>query len=53
MFKMMLIVTVLFKTSAFQIEALKSVTKSDLVTWFQAHRSNNKKVLSVHVSISR
>uniref|UniRef100_A0A8C3LTQ7 Nardilysin convertase n=1 Tax=Chrysolophus pictus TaxID=9089 RepID=A0A8C3LTQ7_CHRPC len=33
----------------FQIEALKSVTKSDLVSWFQTHRSSTKKVLSVHV----
>ncbi|KAI6064015.1 Nardilysin [Aix galericulata] len=39
----------LFDRLAREIEALKSVTKSDLVTWFQAHRSNNKKVLSVHV----
>uniref|UniRef100_A0A8C0IA28 Nardilysin convertase n=1 Tax=Bubo bubo TaxID=30461 RepID=A0A8C0IA28_BUBBB len=39
----------LFDRLAREIEALKSVTKSDLVTWFQAHRSNKKKVLSVHV----
>uniref|UniRef100_A0A8B9TG26 Nardilysin n=1 Tax=Anas platyrhynchos TaxID=8839 RepID=A0A8B9TG26_ANAPL len=39
----------LFDRLAREIEALKSVTKSDLVTWFQTHRSNNKKVLSVHV----
>ncbi|XP_040466082.1 nardilysin isoform X2 [Falco naumanni] len=39
----------LFDRLAREIEALKSVSKSDLVTWFQAHRSNKKKVLSVHV----
>ncbi|XP_030311603.1 nardilysin [Calypte anna] len=39
----------LFDRLAREIEALKSVTKSDLVTWFQAHRSNTRKVLSVHV----
>uniref|UniRef100_A0A8C3K5H6 Nardilysin convertase n=1 Tax=Calidris pygmaea TaxID=425635 RepID=A0A8C3K5H6_9CHAR len=39
----------LFDRLAREIEALKSVTKSDLVTWFQAHRSNKKKMLSVHV----
>uniref|UniRef100_A0A8B9PHG8 Nardilysin n=1 Tax=Apteryx owenii TaxID=8824 RepID=A0A8B9PHG8_APTOW len=39
----------LFDRLAREIEALKSVTKSDLVTWFQAHRSSEKKVLSVHV----
>lgn len=36
----------------FQIEALKSITKSDLVSWYQTHRSSMKKVLSVHVSSS-
>lgn len=33
----------------FQIEALKSITQADLVNWFQAHRSDQRKVLSVHV----
>ncbi|OXB59104.1 hypothetical protein ASZ78_011449 [Callipepla squamata] len=39
----------LFDRLAREIEALKSVTKSDLVSWFQTHRSSKKKVLSVHV----
>ncbi|XP_033919880.1 nardilysin [Melopsittacus undulatus] len=39
----------LFDRLAREIEALKSVTQSNLVTWFQAHRSSKKKVLSVHV----
>ncbi|XP_071421582.1 nardilysin [Pithys albifrons albifrons] len=39
----------LFDRLAREVEALKSVTKSDLVSWFQAHRSNQRKVLSVHV----
>uniref|UniRef100_A0A669PD47 Nardilysin convertase n=1 Tax=Phasianus colchicus TaxID=9054 RepID=A0A669PD47_PHACC len=39
----------LFDRLAREIEALKSVTKSDLVSWFQTHRSSTKKVLSVHV----
>lgn len=49
------LITALLKphSCGLQIEALKSVTKSDLVTWFQAHRSNKKKVLSVHVSVSQ
>ncbi|KAJ7405361.1 Nardilysin [Willisornis vidua] len=39
----------LFDRLAREVEALKSVTKSDLVSWFEAHRSNQRKVLSVHV----
>lgn len=53
MFKMTCITTVLLKPPfcGFQIEALKSITQADLVNWFQAHRSNQRKVLSVHVSV--
>lgn len=53
MFKMTCITTVLLKppSCGFQIEALKSITQADLVNWFQAHRSNQRKVLSVHVSV--
>ncbi|RMC08679.1 hypothetical protein DUI87_14927 [Hirundo rustica rustica] len=39
----------LFDRLAREIEALKSITQADLVNWFQAHRSNQRKVLSVHV----
>lgn len=39
----------LFDRLAREIEALKSVTQEDLVNWFQDHRSNQRKVLSVHV----
>uniref|UniRef100_G3UU84 Uncharacterized protein n=1 Tax=Meleagris gallopavo TaxID=9103 RepID=G3UU84_MELGA len=38
-----------FDRLAREIEALKSVTKSDLVSWYQTHRSSTKKVLSIHV----
>lgn len=53
MFEITWITAVLLKpcSCGLQIEALKSVTQSNLVTWFQAHRSSKKKVLSVHVSI--
>lgn len=34
-----------------KIEALKSFSKSDLVTWFKAHRGPGSKMLSVHVSM--
>ncbi|XP_019474294.1 nardilysin-like [Meleagris gallopavo] len=37
-----------FDRLAREIEALKSVTKSDLVSWYQTHRSSTKKVLSIH-----
>lgn len=33
-----------------KIEALKSFSKSDLVSWFKAHRGPESKMLSVHVS---
>ncbi|EMP33557.1 Nardilysin [Chelonia mydas] len=39
----------LFDRLAREIEALKSLTKADLVDWFQAHRGSESKVLSVHV----
>uniref|UniRef100_A0A7M4FS17 Nardilysin convertase n=1 Tax=Crocodylus porosus TaxID=8502 RepID=A0A7M4FS17_CROPO len=39
----------LFDRLAREIEALKSLTKSDLVAWFQVHRKSERKVLSVHV----
>uniref|UniRef100_A0A8U8CAZ8 Uncharacterized protein n=1 Tax=Geospiza parvula TaxID=87175 RepID=A0A8U8CAZ8_GEOPR len=39
----------LFDRLAREIEALKSITQADLVNWFQDHRSNQRKVLSVHV----
>ncbi|XP_030427779.1 nardilysin [Gopherus evgoodei] len=39
----------LFDRLACEIEALKSLTKADLVDWFQAHRGSESKVLSVHV----
>ncbi|XP_074858591.1 nardilysin [Carettochelys insculpta] len=39
----------LFDRLAREIEALKSLTKADLVDWFQAHRGSQSKVLSVHV----
>ncbi|XP_030429676.1 nardilysin-like isoform X5 [Gopherus evgoodei] len=32
-----------------QVEALQSLTKSDLVDWFQAHRGKERKALSIHV----
>uniref|UniRef100_A0A8C4Y5N4 Nardilysin n=1 Tax=Gopherus evgoodei TaxID=1825980 RepID=A0A8C4Y5N4_9SAUR len=31
------------------VEALQSLTKSDLVDWFQAHRGKERKALSIHV----
>ncbi|EHB00686.1 Nardilysin [Heterocephalus glaber] len=39
----------LFDRLAHEIEALKSFSKSDLVTWFKAHRGPESKMLSVHV----
>ncbi|XP_005398655.1 PREDICTED: nardilysin isoform X1 [Chinchilla lanigera] len=39
----------LFDRLAHEIEALKSFSKSDLVTWFKAHRGPGSKMLSVHV----
>uniref|UniRef100_A0A8D0H138 Nardilysin convertase n=1 Tax=Sphenodon punctatus TaxID=8508 RepID=A0A8D0H138_SPHPU len=39
----------LFDRLAREIDALKSLSKADLVNWFQAHRGNEGKVLSVHV----
>uniref|UniRef100_A0A8C5U079 Nardilysin convertase n=1 Tax=Malurus cyaneus samueli TaxID=2593467 RepID=A0A8C5U079_9PASS len=39
----------LFDRLAREIEALKSITQADLVNWFQLHRRNHRKVLSVHV----
>ncbi|XP_074858420.1 nardilysin-like [Carettochelys insculpta] len=39
----------LFDRLAHEAEALKSLTKSDLVAWFQAHRGKEKKALSIHV----
>jgi hypothetical protein len=35
-----------------KIEALKSFSKSDLVSWFKAHRGPGSKMLSVHVSMA-
>ncbi|XP_071772027.2 nardilysin [Centroberyx gerrardi] len=32
-----------------EIEALKQMTKAELVTWFQEHRGQNSRKLSVHV----
>uniref|UniRef100_A0A8C3F4Y5 Nardilysin n=1 Tax=Chrysemys picta bellii TaxID=8478 RepID=A0A8C3F4Y5_CHRPI len=39
----------LFDRLAHEVEALRSVTKSDLVDWFQAHRGKERKALSIHV----
>ncbi|XP_064138022.1 nardilysin isoform X2 [Loxodonta africana] len=39
----------LFDRLAHEIEALKSFSKSDLVSWFKAHRGSGSKMLSVHV----
>ncbi|EGV97926.1 Nardilysin [Cricetulus griseus] len=39
----------LFDRLAHEIEALKSFSKSDLVSWFKAHRGPESKMLSVHV----
>nr|KAF6444643.1 nardilysin convertase [Molossus molossus] len=39
----------LFDRLVHEIEALKSFSKSDLVTWFKAHRGPGSKMLSVHV----
>ncbi|XP_067391576.1 nardilysin-like [Emydura macquarii macquarii] len=39
----------LFDRLAHEVEALKSLTKSDLVNWFQAHRGKERKALSIHV----
>uniref|UniRef100_A0A6I8P7N4 Nardilysin convertase n=1 Tax=Ornithorhynchus anatinus TaxID=9258 RepID=A0A6I8P7N4_ORNAN len=39
----------LFDRLAHEIEALKSFTKSDLVSWFGEHRGGRGRVLSVHV----
>lgn len=35
-----------------KIEALKSFSKLDLVSWFKAHRGPGSKMLSVHVSVA-
>ncbi|KAM4721771.1 nardilysin [Rhinophrynus dorsalis] len=32
-----------------EVDALKTFSKTDMVTWFQAHRGSDRKVLSVHV----
>lgn len=34
-----------------QIEALKLITKAELVSWFMEHRDTTSKKLSVHVSL--
>ncbi|CAI5777180.1 nardilysin [Podarcis lilfordi] len=39
----------LFDRLVREIEALKSLSQSELVDWFQAHRGKERKVLSVHV----
>uniref|UniRef100_A0A8C8VZB3 Nardilysin n=2 Tax=Peromyscus maniculatus bairdii TaxID=230844 RepID=A0A8C8VZB3_PERMB len=39
----------LFDRLAHEIEALKGFSKSDLVSWFKAHRGPGSKMLSVHV----
>ncbi|KAL6087162.1 hypothetical protein STEG23_003255 [Scotinomys teguina] len=39
----------LFDRLAHEIEALKAFSKSDLVSWFKAHRGPGSKMLSVHV----
>ncbi|KAM9243049.1 nardilysin isoform 2-T2 [Dugong dugon] len=39
----------LFDRLAHEIEALKSFSKADLVSWFKAHRGPGSKMLSVHV----
>ncbi|CAM4606798.1 unnamed protein product [Caretta caretta] len=39
----------LFDRLAYEVEALQSLTKSDLVDWFQAHRGKERKALSIHV----
>ncbi|XP_053105937.1 nardilysin [Hemicordylus capensis] len=39
----------LFDRLVREIEVLKSLSQSELVDWFQAHRSKKRKVLSVHV----
>ncbi|XP_030429677.1 nardilysin-like isoform X6 [Gopherus evgoodei] len=39
----------LFDRLAHEVEALQSLTKSDLVDWFQAHRGKERKALSIHV----
>ncbi|XP_065265223.1 nardilysin-like [Emys orbicularis] len=39
----------LFDRLAHEVEALRSLTKSDLVDWFQAHRGKERKALSIHV----
>uniref|UniRef100_A0A8C5EWQ8 Nardilysin n=1 Tax=Gopherus evgoodei TaxID=1825980 RepID=A0A8C5EWQ8_9SAUR len=41
----------LFDRLAHEVEALQSLTKSDLVDWFQAHRGKERKALSIHVSM--
>ena len=33
-----------------QIEALKRITKADLLNWYMEHRQSNSKRLSIHVS---
>ncbi|XP_061488942.1 nardilysin [Rhineura floridana] len=39
----------LFDRLVREIEALKSLSQSELVDWFQAHRGKERKMLSVHV----
>ncbi|XP_075792112.1 nardilysin-like isoform X2 [Pelodiscus sinensis] len=39
----------LFDRLAHEVEALKSLTKSELIDWFQAHRGKERKALSIHV----
>ncbi|KAH1166407.1 hypothetical protein KIL84_015579 [Mauremys mutica] len=39
----------LFDRLAHEVEALQSLTKSDLVDWFQAHRGKERKALSIHM----
>uniref|UniRef100_A0A8C3SMJ5 Uncharacterized protein n=1 Tax=Chelydra serpentina TaxID=8475 RepID=A0A8C3SMJ5_CHESE len=39
----------LFDRLAHEVEALQSLTKSDLVGWFQVHRGKERKALSIHV----
>lgn len=39
--------------SGVQIEALKRITKADIISWLMEHRHSESKRLSVHVSTTR
>lgn len=47
---MFFIFNVELSVSGAQIEALKRITKADLISWFMEHRHSNSRRLSIHVS---